>query len=413
MRRILIVGAGQSGLQLGLSLLRHGYDVTMMSARTPEQIRDGRVTSTQCMYAPSLALEQEYGLNLWEEQAPAIKGQRLAVGTPPGTLTMRFGAPWPAPAQSVDQRVKMAAWLELFEDWGGQVQYQGVTTSDLDELTALRRWDLVIVAAGRGELAELFERDDRRSPYEAPRRVLAVAYLHGVEQAADFPDHALNITTTPGVGEMYLVPGWTLSGGCEMLLWEGLPDGPAGLACWQDKPKAEEQTARMLGLMRTYAPWEYERCQHAELTDGRATMLAAYPPVVRQPVGTLARGGQVLGMADAVVTNDPAALQGSNNAARCASIYLHRILGREDLPFDAEWMRDTFDAYWEHAGPATAFTNVMLDPPSERLRRVFTAATVHQEVAERFGHGYADPADLQDWLLDPGRCDAYLSSLGA
>lgn len=47
MRDILIVGAGQSGLQLGLSLLAEGYEVTIMSARTPQEIRTGWPTSTQ------------------------------------------------------------------------------------------------------------------------------------------------------------------------------------------------------------------------------------------------------------------------------------------------------------------------------------------------------------------------------
>lgn len=34
MKRIAIVGAGQSGLQLGLGLLDAGYEVTMFSNRT-------------------------------------------------------------------------------------------------------------------------------------------------------------------------------------------------------------------------------------------------------------------------------------------------------------------------------------------------------------------------------------------
>ena len=41
MRKILIVGAGQAGLQLALSLQAEGYDVTVMSARTPDEIRNG------------------------------------------------------------------------------------------------------------------------------------------------------------------------------------------------------------------------------------------------------------------------------------------------------------------------------------------------------------------------------------
>ena len=44
-RKILIVGAGQSGLQLAHGLLQNGYEVTLMSARTAEEIRAGRVMS--------------------------------------------------------------------------------------------------------------------------------------------------------------------------------------------------------------------------------------------------------------------------------------------------------------------------------------------------------------------------------
>jgi len=35
MRKIAIVGAGQSGLQLALGLLQKGYEVTVISNRTP------------------------------------------------------------------------------------------------------------------------------------------------------------------------------------------------------------------------------------------------------------------------------------------------------------------------------------------------------------------------------------------
>ncbi len=46
MRKILVVGAGQSGLQLALGLQSHGYEVTLMSNRTADEIRSGRVMST-------------------------------------------------------------------------------------------------------------------------------------------------------------------------------------------------------------------------------------------------------------------------------------------------------------------------------------------------------------------------------
>ncbi|MGH9510229.1 MAG: NAD(P)-binding domain-containing protein, partial [Terriglobales bacterium] len=50
MRKIAIVGAGQSGLQLALGLQQNGYDVTVVSNRAPEQIFKGRVTSSQFMF---------------------------------------------------------------------------------------------------------------------------------------------------------------------------------------------------------------------------------------------------------------------------------------------------------------------------------------------------------------------------
>ncbi|WP_415840279.1 FAD-binding protein, partial [Nocardiopsis gilva] len=74
MRRILVCGAGQSGLQLALGLQEAGYDVTVVSARTPDEIRWGYVTSTQCMFDGALAIEREQRLNLWDGAAPRIGG---------------------------------------------------------------------------------------------------------------------------------------------------------------------------------------------------------------------------------------------------------------------------------------------------------------------------------------------------
>jgi 2-polyprenyl-6-methoxyphenol hydroxylase-like FAD-dependent oxidoreductase len=42
MRKILIVGGGQAGLQLALGLLADGHDVTVLSNRPPEDVRLGR-----------------------------------------------------------------------------------------------------------------------------------------------------------------------------------------------------------------------------------------------------------------------------------------------------------------------------------------------------------------------------------
>lgn len=74
MRRIAIVGAGQAGLQLALGLLAKGYHVTLTTNRNGEDIRNGKVMSSQCMFNAALQSERDLGLNFWEDQCPAVEG---------------------------------------------------------------------------------------------------------------------------------------------------------------------------------------------------------------------------------------------------------------------------------------------------------------------------------------------------
>lgn len=407
---MLIVGAGQAGLQLGLSLHRHEYDVTIMSARTPDEIRSGRVMSTQCMFGPALQHERDYGLNLWERQTPKIEGLGLSIADPDHGRALDWVGRLDDYAQSVDQRVKMAGWLELFEDRGGKVVYHGVTTSDVDSLTSF--YDLVIIAAGKGELVELFDRDPSRSPYTSTQRILSVVYVHGMTPRPEHPTmHAVRFNVIPGVGELFIMPCCTVSGPCDILFFEGIPGGP--LDCWDDRPGPAEHLRRTLELMREYVPWEYERCASVELTDSRATLTGGYPPVVRQPVGELPSGGQVLGMADVVVANDPITGQGSNSASKCAASYLASILEQGNEPFDGTWMQRAFDRYWSDAQHTTMWTNALLGPPPEHVMKILGAASAYPEIARRFVNGFADPADYQHWFMDPDTAQMYLAAVAS
>lgn len=408
MRKILIVGNGQAGLQLALGLLRYGYDVTVMCARTAEEIRNGRVMSTQAMFDGALQDERNVGLNFWESAPPHIKGIGVSVGgsgsEPAIDWLGRFHDG--KYAQSIDQRVKMAHWMETFENRGGKLVIHGVTVSDLDRFAKL--YALVIIAAGKGELVSMFNRDASRSPYSTPQRALSVVYVHGV---APYPEHAVSINLVPGIGELFIIPGRTLSGPCNMLFFEGIPQGP--LDCWADLETPEEHLARTLECIRTYVPWEYERVKLAELTDSQGTLKGRYPPTVRHPIGRLPSGGAVLGMADVVVANDPVTGQGSNNASKCANIYLQSILEHGNGPFDTEFMQRTFERFWEYAQHPTAFTNTMLQPPSLHALKLLQAAGRYQEIADRFAHGFDDPRDLSKWFLDPAGAETYLAEVEA
>jgi hypothetical protein len=409
MPKVLIVGAGQSGLQLALTLLEHDFEVTIMSARTPEEIRDGRVMSTQALFGPALRVEREHKLNLWEEQTTGFEGIGVSIAAPDSSRALDWVAKLDEQGQSVDQRVKMAGWLELFEERGGQLVIHGVTTADLDKLAGM--YDLTIVAAGKGELVQLFDRDPARSPYTTPQRALSLVYAHGVEPRPEHPDFpAVRFNIIPGAGELFMIPAYTVTGNCDILFFEGVPGGP--LDVFDDRPGPEEHLQRILELMRTFLPWEYERSRHAQLTDPGGSLMGGYTPVVRRPVGELPSGNVVFGMADVVVANDPITGQGSNNACHCAETYLKEMVAH-DGPYDRAWMERTFEKYWGYAQHVTNWTNAMLQPPPPHVLEIIGAASQIPAVAKRFVNGFADPTDFQHWFMDPEKAGAFLKEVSA
>ena len=153
MRRIAIVGGGQAGLPLALGLLDKGYEVTVVTNRDPDNIRNGKVMSSQCMFDASLQIERDLGLNQWEADCPTDDGIGLAVPHPeqPGQKLIDWAARLDHSAQAVDQRIKMPAWMERFEARGGRLLIQDGGVGELELLAASH--DLVLLAAGKGDLA--------------------------------------------------------------------------------------------------------------------------------------------------------------------------------------------------------------------------------------------------------------------
>ncbi|MFF4189165.1 styrene monooxygenase/indole monooxygenase family protein [Streptomyces sp. NPDC001691] len=408
MRRILIVGAGQSGLQLALGLQAQGYEVTLMSNRTADEIRSGRVMSTQCMFHTALQHERDLALNFWESQAPLIEGVGVSVAAPDASRAVDWVGRLDGYAQSVDQRVKMAGWMETFAQRGGQLVIHGAAVSDLDFFA--RTYDLVLVSAGKGELVSMFGRDASRSPYAEPQRALAVSYVHGLGPRPEHPEFdAVRCNLVPGVGELFVMPTLTTSGRADILFWEGVPGGPVDVFNGVTDPA--EHLALTLELMEKFLPWEYARATKVELTDAGGTLAGRYAPTVRNPIGRLPGGGLVLGVADVVVANDPITGQGSNSAAKCAASYLSSIVEHGEAEFDEAWMRSAFDRYWDTAQHVTKWTNAMLGVPPEHVLNLIGAAGQLQPAADRFANGFNDPADFENFFYEPEKTAAYLAGL--
>lgn len=405
MRHIAIVGGGQAGLPLALGLLAKGYRVTVVTNRSPQEIRTGKVLSSQCMFDTALQVERDLDLNQWETQCPPVQGIGLTLRDPQtGGKQVDWSARLDRPAQAVDQRIKIPAWMELFEARGGKLLIQDSGIAELELLAATH--DLVVLAAGKGEVTRLFERDAGRCAFDQPQRALALTYVHGMRETPGYSRVSFNLMA--GIGEYFVFPALTTTGPCDIMVFEGVPGGP--MDGWRDIASPQEHLAQSLKILKTFLPWEADRCRQVELTDANGILTGRFAPTVRKPVMTLPSGRLVFGLGDAVVTNDPVTGQGSNNAAKACKVYLDAIVERGALPYSSEWMHQTFERFWSYARWVADWTRSMLtEQPPHRLK-LLRAAAQAPALASAIANGFDHPPSLFPWWSDARSCEAFIAA---
>lgn len=401
MRRIAVVGAGQAGLQIACGLLSQGYHVTLVTNRTAAEIRAGSVTSSQCMFDASLQIERELGLNFWEDSCPPINGIGLNVLNPErsGEKLFHWAARLENKAMSVDQRLKMPNWIEEAVSRGAELRIQDAGIPELEALAA--EHDLVLLAAGKGEVVRQFKRDIRRSPFDKPMRALGLTYVNGLTPLPDFS--RVNFNLIPGVGEYFVFPAITLSGPCEIMVFEGIPGGP--MDCWNGVKSPEHHLEVSLDILKRYLPWEAERCRNVTISDPKGMLSGRFAPTIREPVLTLPSGRLVFGVGDAVALNDPITGQGANNAAKAGKVYLDAILARGERPFTAGWMHATFESFWAYAQHVVNWTNSLLTPPPAHILKLLASAGTAPELASFIVNGFDDPRRFHPWWFDEADCE--------
>jgi flavin reductase (DIM6/NTAB) family NADH-FMN oxidoreductase RutF/flavin-dependent dehydrogenase len=397
-RSVAVVGAGPAGTTLALGLLQHGCTVTLMTDRTAEEIRGGSVMSSQVTFESALEVEAALGVPALLPPAPPIDRMAFDARCADGT-SAAFDVPLPAPARSVDLRVKVPALLDAVERLGGKVVVRSAGVEDIEELAASH--DLVVVSTGRGGLVDLFPLDAGRTPYAEPQRTAALTYLRAGSGDSRFRYHLLE-----GVGECFTCPALTVDGPCDIVVVTGVPGGP--LDVWDDVTSPETHLARLREVLAQHFPTESERLAGAGLVDAGSTLRGRFTPGVRRPVGTLPSGARVLGMADVVVLNDPLTSQGSNNAIKSAASYLDAIVNHQG-DFDGVWMERTFANFWRGwAHFATRWTNDWLRPLAPHQREALVAAAGVPGVAERVAAGFDDARLFDPWWFDAGAAEAFL-----
>jgi 2-polyprenyl-6-methoxyphenol hydroxylase-like FAD-dependent oxidoreductase len=364
-RRIAVVGSGQAGLVAAHGLVRGGHEVTLYSDRSAEQwLHGSRPTGTAARFELALAYERELGLAHWEAVAPKARGVHLTFCPElDNRLVTMTGHAATSYFQAVDLRLQSHRWMNDLEAAGGRVVVEKVDPARLDAIAAAH--DLVLVATGRGPLAELFPRNVERSVYDRPQRKLAMMIVTGAPQTVPgVPFLPIKFNFLAPCGEVFWVPYYHRDRGpAWCVLFEAKAGGP--MDRFEGCKTGEQAVAMAKTVIRELMPWDAAWAADIELADPDGWLVGAVTPTVREPVGRLASGRVVMPLGDTAISLDPIAGQGANLGNKLARHIVAAVAATPDARFDAGWMTRTFEAFWADHGAATVtFTNTFLEPPT-------------------------------------------------
>lgn len=407
MRSFAIIGAGIAGLLTAHGLRRSGHDVTLYSDRTAEQWLAARPTGTAARFAPALAYERELELDHWTKEAPAIVGAHLVYSPRPGMRLATLTGRQASSALAIDVRLQSHRWMHDLLARGGKIEIESVTVPRLDEIAAAH--DLTIVAAGKGDLTQLFERDEARSVFDEPQRNVAMVIVTGPAMLRDeMPFTGVKNNILEGIGEAVWLPYFHRDVGPSWnLIFEAKPGGPMDV--FKHAKTGAEALAAASHVIETLVPWDAAWAKGMQLADELGWLAGSITPTVRRPVGRLPSGRIVTCIGDTAVHFDPLAAQGANNCTKMAKHLVAKVDAHGDRPFDEQWMTNTFESFWAELGqPAFALTNLMLGPMTPPGVLLLLAQSGsdgrgtdgRQALADLFSNGFADPKLILEMLTD-------------
>ena len=398
MKRIGIVGAGISGLHLGLWLREYGIDATIYTEKTSEQLLQAPLRNIVIRNGCTRERERALRINHWDASAPDLGQLSVTVtGTPitfAGTLT--------PPSNVVDMRIYCARVLEDFSARGGRVVMGTLAPTDLEDLAT--RHDLLVIASGRGSMSNLFERIPEHSPNSEPQRLVIAGFYRGVRSREPL---GFEVVISRGHGEILVFPMLSFESGVTGIGIEAIRGGAfSGLSDvkYANDPRGFEQ--RVLDILRDHAPTVFARVNVDEFAVARPQDVGyvAITPAVRRGYRRLDNGRHVVALGDAHIVMDPVTGQGANKAAQAAATLADAI--RDAGVYDESFCREIEQAMCRFALPVSDACNARLKPPPPHVGRLLGAAAGHQVLADLYGFGFNHPDRYWEVISSEERTDA-------
>jgi hypothetical protein len=201
------------------------------------------------------------------------------------------------------------------------------------------------------------------------------------------------------------------------MLMEAKPGGP--LDRFGDCKSGEQAVELYKRVVKEVIPWDYAWAKDMQLADPNGWLVGRFAPTVRKPVGRLPSGRIVTPLGDTAMALDPVGGQGANNGNKMARNLVESIIARQDRPFDAPWMTETFERFYARSGGITyIFNNLLLEPITTAGKQLLIAqygsdgrargSTGQQRIADAFIENFNDANGLTGAFLDAGKARAVI-----